>query len=122
MNRHGGRVTRTAAASEGVRVEMETWINLVPLEGVIGLVFALLLYVSITRSSAGTKLMQEIGEAIQSGAMAFLRREYSILFAFVIVVVVTCTLGTVMTLLADPIDDSTASASSVVPGPGAGDH
>ena len=67
---------------------MESWVSLVPLEGVLGLVFALLLYVSISRSSAGTPLMQEIGEAIQSGAMAFLRREYSILFVFVVVVAV----------------------------------
>ena len=67
---------------------MESWVSLVPFEGVLGLVFALVLYVSISRSSAGTQLMQEIGEAIQSGAMAFLRREYSILFAFVIVVAI----------------------------------
>jgi len=67
---------------------MVSWVSWVPLEGVLGLVFALLLYIGITRSSAGTQLMQEIGEEIQNGAMAFLRREYSILFAFVIVVAV----------------------------------
>jgi len=67
---------------------MESWVSLVPLEGVLGLGFALLLYVSISRASAGTQLMQEIGDAIQSGAMAFLRREYSILFAFVTVVAI----------------------------------
>jgi K(+)-stimulated pyrophosphate-energized sodium pump len=67
---------------------MVSWVSWVPLEGVLGLVFALLLYIGITRSSAGTQLMQEIGEEIQTGAMAFLRREYSILFAFVIVVAV----------------------------------
>jgi K(+)-stimulated pyrophosphate-energized sodium pump len=65
---------------------METWTNLIPLGGLLGLGFAMVLYVSITRASPGTELMREIATAIESGAMAFLKREYSILVAFVTIV------------------------------------
>jgi len=60
----------------------------VPIEGALGLVFALVLYISITRGSAGTELMQEIAGAIENGAMTFLRREYSILIVFIVVVAI----------------------------------
>ena len=65
---------------------MEGWVTFSPLLGGLGLVFALVLYLSIVRGSAGTERMQEIAAAIQAGAMAFLRREYSILAVFVVVV------------------------------------
>jgi K(+)-stimulated pyrophosphate-energized sodium pump len=54
--------------------------------GLLGLTFALLLYFVIKRFPAGTPLMQEIAEAIHSGAMVFLRREYSYIALFVAVV------------------------------------
>ncbi|HXV78142.1 MAG TPA: sodium-translocating pyrophosphatase [Candidatus Polarisedimenticolaceae bacterium] len=65
---------------------METWTNLIPLEGLLGLGFALTLYLTIARASAGTDRMREIAAEIHSGAMAFLRREYSILVVFVAIV------------------------------------
>ena len=40
------------------------------------LAFSLLLYVYVRRQSAGSETMQELAEAIHSGAMAFLKREY----------------------------------------------
>jgi K(+)-stimulated pyrophosphate-energized sodium pump len=56
--------------------------------GVAGLVFALGLFMWIRSRSAGSDLMKEISEQIHKGAMVFLRREYSILIVFVIVVAV----------------------------------
>jgi K(+)-stimulated pyrophosphate-energized sodium pump len=54
--------------------------------GVLGLVFAWGLYWNIARKDPGTERMQQIAASIHSGAMAFLRREYSILFVFIAVV------------------------------------
>jgi K(+)-stimulated pyrophosphate-energized sodium pump len=57
-----------------------------PIFGVIGLLGALILYLYIIRQSAGTDVMIDIAARIQEGAMAFLRREYSVLAVFVVVV------------------------------------
>ncbi|MEX0906904.1 MAG: sodium-translocating pyrophosphatase [Gemmatimonadota bacterium] len=59
-----------------------------PIVGVIGLIGALVLYLYIRRQSAGTEVMIEIADRIQEGAMAFLRREYSVLAVFVVVIAV----------------------------------
>ncbi len=54
--------------------------------GLGGLVFSLLLYFYVKSQPAGDEGMRELASAIQSGAMAFLRREYSVLVPFVLVV------------------------------------
>ena len=54
--------------------------------GVAGLAMAVYVYTLVLRYSAGDGKAAEIAIEIQKGAMAFLRREYSILLAFVIVV------------------------------------
>ncbi|MEJ2238936.1 MAG: sodium-translocating pyrophosphatase [Gemmatimonadales bacterium] len=54
--------------------------------GAAGLVIAWLTFMYVRRQSPGSDLMQELMEAIQAGAMAFLRREYSILVPFLIVI------------------------------------
>ncbi|UCC45284.1 MAG: sodium-translocating pyrophosphatase [Candidatus Zixiibacteriota bacterium] len=54
--------------------------------GLVGLLFALGLFAWIKRKSTGTDLMSEIAEVIHAGAMVFLRREYSILAVFVVIV------------------------------------
>jgi len=74
---------------------MNALVSSAPLLGGLGLLFAGFLYWSVVRSAAGTERMQEIAEAIHSGAMAFLRREYSILFVFVAVVGAAHELGKV---------------------------
>ncbi len=51
------------------------WI--VPVAGVIAIIFALLLARNVLRRDAGTKTMQEIGDTILEGAMAFLKRQYT---------------------------------------------
>ncbi|MBN1271724.1 MAG: sodium-translocating pyrophosphatase [Candidatus Aminicenantes bacterium] len=52
--------------------------------GFIGLAFALLLYIFILRYPKGNELMQEISEAVHSGAMIFLKREYFSISLFVL--------------------------------------
>ena len=54
--------------------------------GVIGLIFALILFAWIRGKSTGTDLMKDIADTIHHGAMVFLRREYTILVIFVIIV------------------------------------
>ena len=57
-----------------------------PYLGIVGVLFAAILYWRVARGSAGTDRMQEIAEQIHDGAMAFLRKEYSILVIFIAVV------------------------------------
>ncbi len=56
--------------------------------GLVGLTFALGLFLSVKRQPAGTQLMQDISEVIHRGAMIFLRKEYSILVIFILIVFV----------------------------------
>lgn len=56
--------------------------------GLGGLFCSLLLYFYIKKSPAGTPEMVEISEAIHEGAMAFLKREYTILAGFIVIVFV----------------------------------
>ncbi len=57
-----------------------------PLVGVVGLVCAGLIFLYIRRIEVTNQRMIEISEAIHLGAMVFLRREYTILAGFVLVV------------------------------------
>ncbi len=54
--------------------------------GVAGLIFALILFSWIRSRPAGTDTMKEISDVIHHGAMIFLRREYSILLIFIVIV------------------------------------
>ena len=65
---------------------MEHWIDWAVWLGLGGLVFALALFAYVRSQPSGNEMMTELAEAIQSGAMAFLRREYSVLLPFVAVV------------------------------------
>ena len=56
--------------------------------GIIGILFAVILFWTIKRQSPGSKQMVELADTIYRGAMVFLKREYSILIPFVIVVFV----------------------------------
>ncbi|MEJ2115178.1 MAG: sodium-translocating pyrophosphatase, partial [Gammaproteobacteria bacterium] len=55
--------------------------------GVLGLIVAFIIYRIIMSSPPGSGKVVEIGEEIHTGAMAFMRREYSILFVFAACVV-----------------------------------
>jgi len=54
--------------------------------GLLGLAFAIGLYWMIKRYPAGNALMVEIAEAVHSGAMVFLKKEYTYILVFVGVV------------------------------------
>ncbi len=64
----------------------ETILLLVPLAGVIALVYAFMRARWINRQEAGTDSMIEIAGHIADGARAFLRREYRVLVVFVLAV------------------------------------
>ena len=63
-----------------------TTITLAILSGVIALVFGALMFRKVLSHGQGTDFMQEIGQAIREGSMAFLLREYKVLIPFVVVV------------------------------------
>lgn len=73
---------------------MEQVLFLVPLIGVIGLLFAIILKSLIVKEDPGTEKMKEIAGAIAEGARAFLVSEYRILVIFVAVLFVVIGFGT----------------------------
>ncbi len=54
--------------------------------GVVALAFAAFLAMRVLSADEGTDRMKEIGAAIQEGANAFLKREYTVLAGFVVIV------------------------------------
>jgi K(+)-stimulated pyrophosphate-energized sodium pump len=65
---------------------MTTYINLFPVAGLLGLICAGFLYFRIKKIEITDGPMEEIADAIHQGAMIFLRREYTILLGFIVVV------------------------------------
>ena len=57
-----------------------------PFLGIVSLIIAWLIYGYVKKQPNGTPLMQELEEMIHDGAMAFLKKEYSILIIFIAVV------------------------------------
>lgn len=57
-----------------------------PYLGILGLIIAYLIYGYVKRQPNGSQLMQELEEAIHTGAMAFLKKEYSVLVIFIAIV------------------------------------
>ena len=64
-----------------------------PLLGVLGLVAAAVVYSLVKRYPGGDGAVADIAEAIHTGAMVFMRREYTILFGFVAVLTILLFLG-----------------------------
>lgn len=64
---------------------MENLMYVIPVFGVIALLFAFILAKRVAKQSDGTERMKEISAAIAEGAQAFLRAEYRILVLFVVV-------------------------------------
>jgi len=62
------------------------WTNLAPLFGAAGLLFALGIFLYIKKQPVGTDLMAEISEMIHDGAMVYLKRQYTILVGFIVIV------------------------------------
>ena len=60
--------------------------------GAAALLFAWVLYIRVKKHSPGNERMIEIGGYIREGAMAFLMREYKILFFYAIGIFIVLTL------------------------------
>lgn len=83
---------------------------LVPIAGVLALVFAYVLTNRINNTDPGTDAMKEIAAAIQEGAMAFLKRQYTTLIVFVIILAAIILVAGYMTPGADSLQPATALA------------
>ena len=67
---------------------MENLIYLVPLMGLIGLLYTFIKFLWVSKQDAGTDRMKEISNYISEGAMAFLKAEWKVLGYFVVIVAV----------------------------------
>jgi K(+)-stimulated pyrophosphate-energized sodium pump len=65
---------------------MDKLMYLVPIMGVIGLLYTLIKFNWVAKQDAGTDRMKEISNYIAQGAMAFLRAEWKILTYFAVIV------------------------------------
>ena len=65
---------------------MDKLIYLVPVMGIIGLLYTLVKFNWVGRQDAGTDRMKEISNYIAEGAMAFLKAEWKVLGYFVVIV------------------------------------
>ena len=65
---------------------MNSLIYLIPLAGVIALLFTFVKSAWVNKQDPGSEKMQNIAKFIQEGAMAFLKAEYKVLSIFVVVV------------------------------------
>ena len=72
---------------------MDMLLNLVPVFGIIALLFAAMLASKVSRQDAGTDRMKEIAGSISEGARALLTAEYKILILFVAVLFVLIGVG-----------------------------
>ncbi len=59
-----------------------------PLLGVVGLIAAFIIYALVKRYDEGDEAIKKIADAIHSGAMVFMRREYSMLALFAVALLV----------------------------------
>jgi len=68
-----------------------TWVA--PFLGIVGLIVAYFIYQYVKGQPNGTPLMQELEGMIHEGAMAFLKKEYSVLIFFIIAVFILLALA-----------------------------
>ena len=86
---------------------LEPWL-IAPIASVISIIAGLYFYFYVEKQDSGTPLMKEIAEAIREGSKAFLKREYTILAIFVIIV------GTLIGIvLPEPIWTTTNSIENI---------
>jgi K(+)-stimulated pyrophosphate-energized sodium pump len=67
---------------------MDKLIYLVPVMGIIGLLYTLVKFNWVAKQDAGTDRMKEISNYIAEGAMAFLKAEWKVLGYFVVIVAI----------------------------------
>jgi len=64
------------------------WLFIAPVAGVISILAAVYLYFFVSKQDSGNERMREISSAIKEGATAYLKRQYSTLAVFVIIVAI----------------------------------
>jgi K(+)-stimulated pyrophosphate-energized sodium pump len=74
---------------------------LVPIAGILAVLFALWLAYDVLRRDTGTKEMQDVAGLIFEGAMAFLRRQYTTIAAIAVVAAVV--IGVVVATVSDGV-------------------
>jgi K(+)-stimulated pyrophosphate-energized sodium pump len=72
---------------------VENFASTAPAWGLLGLFVAWIIYMYVKRQPDGNDTMRDIAAQIQAGAMAFLRREYSVLIPFIVVVAILLSLA-----------------------------
>jgi len=65
---------------------MEILAIFAPAVGAFGILIAFIIYQTVRKMDAGSDMMRELADRIHEGAMVFLRREYSILCGFIVIV------------------------------------
>ncbi|OYT29724.1 pyrophosphate-energized proton pump [Thermoplasmatales archaeon ex4572_165] len=65
---------------------MDVYTLLIPIGGIVALLFATFIYFNVKKQSPGNEKMQELSNAIREGAMAFLKSEYKVLMIFIAIV------------------------------------
>jgi K(+)-stimulated pyrophosphate-energized sodium pump len=66
---------------------MEAYISMPPIFGLFGLLIALVIYFIVVSYDEGSEKVKKIADQIHLGAMVFMRREYTYLFFFVLVLI-----------------------------------
>jgi K(+)-stimulated pyrophosphate-energized sodium pump len=69
------------------------WIGIASLTGIVALLFVVYIAKKVMRQDPGTPQMVAISDAVNEGAMAFLKREYKAIGIFAIVVAILLALG-----------------------------
>lgn len=72
---------------------MDSLVYVVPACALAALVFAIILWSKLSKADPGSDRMKEIASAIHEGAMAFMKREYTYLAVFVVVLTVVLALA-----------------------------
>lgn len=79
---------------------MENFLYLVPVLGIVGLLYMFVKASWVTKQDAGDEKMQGIAKAIAEGAMAFLKAEYRILAIYMVIA------GTALGILSQMVESS----------------
>jgi len=69
-------------------VTSSQFVPILPIIGIVGLIFALAYYIKIIRMKVENELINKISGYVHDGAMAFLKREYSYLVVFLVIVAI----------------------------------
>src|ERR687885_1528888 len=75
----------------------------IPISGVLALLFVVYLVYDVLRSDTGTREMQRVGDTIYEGAVAFIRRQY---FTIGVLAVITAVVITVLVALFEKVSET----------------